>query len=445
MAEPAARAGTEPREFGGAWGAAAVMAFSHLLPYVLWSAWRFHDGRLPLPQDLADTPRFLRAWAAAVADGAAPTWQAAGLYLGFLAVHALFSALLPGLKVKGLPIAHEGGRQLEYVVNGIWAWYLTLAAAGLAHATGLFRLERLYDLFGPLLTVAILCADAIAVSVFVAAHGTGNTHRLSGNLLYDFFMGAWLNPRLGRLDLKMWSEIRVSWSLLFLLTLSAAAHQRAVHGRLSTPMLFMVLAHFLYANACHKGEECVPGTWDIFHEKWGWMLVFWNLAGVPFVYSWNAFYLASRPPFEHSAAYTLACFALLLGCYYVWDTSQSQRNRFRMQLRGAYVRRRAFPQLPWGTLDRPRSLETASGSRLLVDGWWRWARKIHYTADFGMALSWGLVCGFERLLPFFYPAFFLGMILHRASRDIARCRRKYGADWERYCREVPALFVPGLF
>lgn len=32
-----------------------------------------------------------------------------------------------------------------------------------------------------------------------------------------------------------------------------------------------------------KGEECIPQTWDMFHEKWGFMVIFWNFAGVPFV------------------------------------------------------------------------------------------------------------------------------------------------------------------
>jgi delta24(24(1))-sterol reductase len=367
------------------------------------------------------------------------------VYLGFLAVHALLSAFLPGIRMKGLPIAHEGGRQLEYNVNGLWAWYITLVVVTVAHVTGVFPLDRIYQLFGPLMTVAMITADAVAVAVYVHAHITGTTHRMSGNPIYDFFMGASLNPRVGRLDLKMWAEIRVAWILLFLLTLSAAGHQYAVYGRVSTPMKFMVLAHFLYTNACHKGEECVPTTWDIFYEKWGWMLIFWNFAGVPFVYCFNSMYLAQRAPFEHSAPYTVLCFALLVGAYYVWDTSQSQRNRFRMQLRGALVKRYAFPQLPWGTLRNPRYLETRSGSKLLIDGWWRYARKIHYTADVTMALSWGLICGQDNVLPYFYFAFFLGMILHRASRDIARCRRKYGADWDRYTREVPYLFVPKVF
>lgn len=33
------------------------------------------------------------------------------------------------------------------------------------------------------------------------------------------------------------------------------------------------VAHFLYVNACMKGEECIPTTWDVFYEKDGFMLV----------------------------------------------------------------------------------------------------------------------------------------------------------------------------
>ena len=34
------------------------------------------------------------------------------------------------------------------------------------------------------------------------------------------------------------------------------------------------------------------------------------------------------------------------------------------------------------------------------------------------------------------------MIIHRTSRDVARCRRKYGEAWTRYEKAVPYLFIP---
>ena len=52
-------------------------------------------------------------------------------------------------------------------------------------------------------------------------------------------------------------------------------------------MAFMCLATWLYLNACGKGEECIPQTWDMFHEKWGFLVIFWNFAGVPFVSSYS--------------------------------------------------------------------------------------------------------------------------------------------------------------
>ena len=258
-------------------------------------------------------------------------------------------------------------------------------------------------------------------------------------------MGIHLNPRVGRLDVKMFAEIRVSWILLFLLTVSAAAKQYETLGRVTTSSLIMVLAHFLYANACQKGEECIPQTWDFFYENFGWYLAFWNCAGVAFTYSFQSVYLLRNGPIDHPWWYSTLVVFVLLFAYYVWDTSQSQKNRFRMQLAGTYVPRRTFPQLPWGTLKNPRYITTKNGSTLLTDGWYRYARKIHYTADIVMALCWGLSCGFQNFLPYYYVCFFTAMITHRYLRDKGKMERKYGDDYRRYCEAVPYVFIPGVF
>ena len=100
---------------------------------------------------------------------------------------------------------------------------------------------------------------------------------------YDFLMGAILHPRLfgGRLDVKMFAEIRLSWFLLFILTASAAVKVVEEQGGGAPPLslAFIVFAQFMYANATSKGEHYVPPTWDISYEKYGWMLCFWNFAG----------------------------------------------------------------------------------------------------------------------------------------------------------------------
>ncbi len=130
--------------------------------------------------------------------------------------------VLPGPRVKGLSIKEEGGRQLEYRCNGLAAWYVTLLTAFLLHITGVFRITQIFDQFGSLMTVAIIAGDVIAVIIYISAFYFGKATRVSGNFIYDFFMGIYLNPRVGSLDIKMWAEIRVSWTILFLLTVSTA-------------------------------------------------------------------------------------------------------------------------------------------------------------------------------------------------------------------------------
>jgi delta24(24(1))-sterol reductase len=70
------------------------------------------------------------------------------------------------------------------------------------------------------------------------------------------------------------------------------------------------------------------------------------------------------------------------------------------------------------------------------------ARKVHYTCDWFFAFSWGLITGFNSPFPWFYPLFFTVMIIHRATRDIQRCRERYGEAWKEYERRVPYLFIP---
>lgn len=110
---------------------------------------------------------------------------------------------------------------------------------------------------------------------------------------------------------------------------------------------------------------------DIYFEKWGFMLIFWNLAGVPLSYCHCTLYLANHPPSEYRwNRYALASlYVIYLFVYWIWDTANSQKNRFRQQERGTLVERNTFPQLPWQTVKNPKSIKTSTGDAILVDGW----------------------------------------------------------------------------
>eukprot|EP00695_Tsukubamonas_globosa_P002822 TRINITY_DN4016_c0_g1_i1.p1 TRINITY_DN4016_c0_g1~~TRINITY_DN4016_c0_g1_i1.p1 ORF type:complete len:117 (+),score=39.47 TRINITY_DN4016_c0_g1_i1:60-410(+) len=116
-----------------------------------------------------------------------------------------------------------------------------------------------------------------------------------------------------------------------------------------------------------------------------------------------------------------------------------------MGMNKSYIPRKTFPQLPWGTLNNPEFIKTRNGGTLLTGGWWGIARKIHYTADLCMALSWGFITGFGSFVPYFYVTFFVCVLVHRVSRDMEKCAKKYGDDWKVYCKRVPYIFIPFVY
>lgn len=432
-------------EFGGPAGTGFMMAFFPALMVYLWVCIDGYDGALSVPTGVTNVIPWAHEMIAYVGAHAAPTVWAWNVYWTFVILQAVLAVAMPGPTVRGLPVPSLGGARLSYLCNGVSSFYATLLIAAALHVSGVFPLWMVVENTGPLMTVSILSGFAVTVATYAITVARGASHRMSGNVVYDLFMGAPLNPRIGPLDLKMFAEIRVPWLLLFFISLSAVSKQIHDTGSASPSVWFMMTAHLLYVNACMKGEECIPTTWDIFYEKWGFMLIFWNMSGVPFTYCYSTLYLVLTKPGRELVIPTplmVALFVVLFAAYYVWDTANSQKNRFRMEMSGTYIPRQTFPQLPWGTITDPEFIQTKNGSKLLVSGWWGIARKIHYTADLVMALTWGVATGFASIIPYFYVTFFTFVLVHRVSRDMERCAKKYGKDWDEYCRRVPYIFVP---
>ncbi len=98
------------------------------------------------------------------------------------------------------------------------------------------------------MSTAIMFGVYVSIATYVISISCGIEHRMSGNLVYDIFMGAPLNPRIGSLDLKMFSEIRVPWTILFFLSASAAITEYQTYGSVSAPMVRNIMLY------CSSGE-----------------------------------------------------------------------------------------------------------------------------------------------------------------------------------------------
>lgn len=234
------------------------MVMSHLTLYYLWISWKFYDSTLLYPASLSQAGSWLSQMTSLVVTHATPNTEAWLTYWAFLVLQAFLYMAIPagtvlgGVKMKGMAIPHLNNAKLEYNCNGIITWYISIAVMLGLHFSGLWRLTSIFDNFGPLMTAAIVTQDVISVIVYVWALSAKQTHRMSGNHVYDFFMGAVLNPRIPSilgsepLDLKMWAEIREAWTLLFFLTCGAAAHQYERWGQVSqrsASSFFLLMAY----------------------------------------------------------------------------------------------------------------------------------------------------------------------------------------------------------
>jgi Delta24(24(1))-sterol reductase len=261
--------GTDPKidssghyDFGGSFGVTAMMIGFPLLMYYMWIGATYYNGKFPtreLGQSYAD---FFKHLGNLIYEGAFPSLFAWEIYWAFFIFEGACYCLLPGVYTYGKPLAYEGGKQLKYYCSAVWSFYTTIVLAAVLHYTGLFPLYTVIDEFGPLMSVAIISGYLVSIVAYFSALARGAQHRMTGYPLYDFFMGAELNPRLfGILDFKMFFEVRLPWYILFGLTCATAARQYEQFGYVSSEVCFLAMAHFLYANACSKGEECITTTW----------------------------------------------------------------------------------------------------------------------------------------------------------------------------------------
>lgn len=263
------RPGQDPRvdysgefEFGGSFGTGAMMIFFPVLMWYMWVGATYYDGKFPSRSPGQSWGDFAAHLFNLVYTGAFPHAKAWVWYWSYLIFEGACYCLLPGVQGYGKPLPHEGGKQLPYFCNAYASLYFTLAVLAGLHFSGIWPIYTAIDEFGPLLSVAIFSGFIVSIVAYFSAIWRGKQHRMTGHFIYDFFMGAELNPRMfGILDFKMFFEVRMPWYILLILSLGTAARQYEQYGYVSGEVWFVVMAHYLYANACSKGEELIITTW----------------------------------------------------------------------------------------------------------------------------------------------------------------------------------------
>lgn len=359
-----------------------------------------------------------------------PSLTLVGLYLAWIALQAMLFHWLPGRPAEGAPL--PDGSRLEYRLNGLFAFGITLGLAAVGAGSGILSPTLLYDHLGALVTTAnvVVLLGCIALVAFSRRQATSEELRL--NWLEAYALGGCRNPRIGHFDLKFFCESRPSMILWILFDLSCAAKQLELYGAVSNSMVLVCFLQVLYLTDYFWFEDAILTTWDVKHENFGFVLCWGCLVWIPFSYALQPVYLVQHP--EPLPNWAVAAILLLgLGGFFIFRTSNLQKHRFSND-----------PMAPiWGK--KPEFIQTEQGRLLLVSGWWGIARHANYLGDWLMGLAWSLCCGFGRILPYFYPIYFAILLLHREWRDSSHCAKKYGSDWRRYTDRVRWRIIPGIY
>ena len=381
--------------------------------------------------------------------------------LSWFGFQVLLERFLPCDVVQGVTL--ENGQRLKYKLNGHLAFWTTVSillmgypAISYDNGNGngndyeydedqqqrilkiyfqSFPLQLLYDYYADLALSSIVLCTILSIYLYIKSFCSNALLAKGGNsgvAIYDFYMGRELNPRSmnNTFDWKEFCELRpglIGWAVL---NAAFASKQYDKLGYMTGSMLFVNVFQGLYVWDALYQERAILTTMDITSDGFGFMLVFGDLSWVPFLYSLQARYLVDYDP--HLGPWALAGILLVnfLG-YSIFRGANSQKDAFRRNPNDDSVAHLQY-------------LQTKRGTRLLTSGYWGMARKINYTGDWIMALSWCLLCGFESIVPYFYAIYFCILLIHRSERDDHMCHEKYGDDWIKYKQLVPYRFIPGI-
>lgn len=406
-----------------------------------------------------------------------------GWVLAYYGLSVAMQLCLPGVEATGVKL-DNGGRH-AYKFNSFLSALLVLSGCGvgtLLQGTSFPVWTFIWDKMPQIVTANLIISSTIAISVYLLSFsvphpGQSNPSNRelakggqSGNMIYDFFIGRELNPRIDipdsipfiggqALDIKAFCELRPGFLGWIILDLTFIAHQYREHGTISDSILLITAFQTLYVFDALYMELAILTTMDITTDGFGFMLAFGDLVWLPFIYSLQARYLAVHPVHLGPAGIAGVLAVQGLG-YYIFRESNNDKNRFRTDPNDPRVK-------------HLQSMATHSGSRLLTSGWWGRARHINYFGDWIMSWSYSMPTGIAGYLinyyknpvtgnvtkevvqgdargwgmifTYFYILYFAVLLIHRERRDEEKCKRKYGADWDKYTGKVTSRIVPGVY
>jgi len=301
----------------------------------------------------------------------------------------------------------------------------------LASYRGWIRGSYLADHFWRL----FVTANVFAVVASVVIMALGRIRRspkqwfVSRSLGEDFWLGAELNPHLMGVDIKFFSyrPAMIGWALG---TVSFMWKHWEYHanGRIHLRMILYAVFTLGYILDYFVHEPLMTSTFDIIAEHFGFMLIWGDYVFIAFLFGLQNVFLWKATD-SMSPVHATACVVIFLVGFAIFRGSNAQKHAFKQNPR----------IMIWG-----KPAESIHG-RLLVSGYWRYARHMNYFGDLLLAVAFCLPCGAQSPWAWFYFIYLLLLLLNRDYRDEQRCAAKYGELWDQYRSIVPSRIVPLVY
>ncbi|KAJ2951055.1 hypothetical protein O0L34_g5434 [Tuta absoluta] len=419
-------------EFGGRIGSAALLL---LLPATIFSI-LISCSKSCSAKALLD-PTSYKGWSTWF------SWEAMAVVL----VQSVVQALLSVVPILGTKAERLESTNTKYYFNAFFTTIFTVNILFTLNNFNIFDSKTLLNNYLKLAVASYIFAVLLSIFLYVKSRKMDdselNPYGNTGYKLYDFCLGREIHPYIKNVDVKIWISrvTNINTLILAVLIFKQGIHLPSNLNNLSTEnyqeflkkvqwkptILVYTMMQIVYILNFVLKESKITTTFFWHSEGLGYLQLVAS-ALYPFYFTTISKNIVDSQISLSTNVLITASMIYLLG-FFIMLVSNNIKHEFRKN-----------PLQP--NLD---SMPTFHGKKLLISNVWGVLRHPNYTGDILVHLVLALPGLASRQPAAAAPALLtLLLLLHRANRDHARCRRRYGAAWERYCKRVPSVIIPKL-
>jgi len=267
-------------------------------------------------------------------------------------------------------------------------------------------------------------------------------------LLFDYYWGTELYPRLFGVDVKKFVNCRFSMTFWQVAGISFTAASYELHGYIDPGLLLCALSQYIYLFKFFVWETGYMRSIDIIVDRAGFYETWGCLVWVPSVYTLHTRTAVLTPS---GLSWPMAILIFIVGVaaigFNFWADDQRQRFREKKGECTVWGKKPDFIEAEYEVFNVETGKSEKHFSLLHASGWWGVARHVSYAFELTGAYSWSFLAGLgtHGALPLFYSVFLTILLVHRAQRDEEKCLAKYGKQYQRYMELVPYHIVPGVY